>query len=222
MNIKTNNTNTNKTARGDRAYVNFIQMREGSNLAGYATVVVNGIRMRGIQIRVRDDGNTYIMFPAAKRLDKQGNPAKDKEGREIYDPYYNPSTKELRDYIEALIDAEGCRQSGDEIPPVPEGYTPTGRDNAYVRTVEQRPDSNLFGYADVYYKDVCFKGVRLRVSKAGELYPGFQGEKRSNPDGTDAHDDRGFTIWDDWACPVTREDRAAIMALIEAEVAKVL
>lgn len=89
----------------NRAYVNLAK-ENNYGLVAYATVMYNGIRIHGIQIRMKKDGeNTYLDFPGQMRKDKDGNYVKDDKGFNIKDYTVNPVTAEARAEIEALIDA---------------------------------------------------------------------------------------------------------------------
>lgn len=95
--------NTN-TERGDHAYVNLVQQKEGSNFIGFATVYVNGFKIRGIRIFVNKDGDTYLRYPSQQRKDAQGNAVKGDDGYDIYDEHVAPCTRESRQLVIDLVD----------------------------------------------------------------------------------------------------------------------
>ena len=88
-----------------KCYINLARENE-YGLVAYATVIYNGLRIHGIQVRMKKDGeNTYIEFPGQMRKDRDGNYVKGEDGYNIKDYTVNPVTKEARADIEALIDA---------------------------------------------------------------------------------------------------------------------
>lgn len=89
----------------NQCYINLAK-ENSYGLVAYATVVYNGIRIHGIQVRMKKDGeNTYLEFPGQMRKDAQGNYVKGEDGYNIKDYTANPVTREARQEIEQLIDA---------------------------------------------------------------------------------------------------------------------
>lgn len=87
------------------AYVNLLsEDKQKNGLLGFATVMYNGLRISGLQIRLKKDGeNTYIEFPHTFRM-KNGEYVKDENGYSIKDYIVNPLSKEVRGEIEMLVD----------------------------------------------------------------------------------------------------------------------
>ena len=94
-----------KMENNNKAYVNLYNGENAPGLVGFATVMYNGLRISGIQIRLKKDGeNTYVDFPHTFRK-KVGEYVKDENGYSIKDYIVNPLSKEVRQEIEELIDS---------------------------------------------------------------------------------------------------------------------
>ena len=78
-----------KMENNNKAYVNLYNGENAPGLVGFATVMYNGLRISGIQIRLKKDGE-YV---------------KDENGYSIKDYIVNPLSKEVRQEIEELIDS---------------------------------------------------------------------------------------------------------------------
>ena len=60
-----------KMENNNKAYVNLYNGENAPGLVGFATVMYNGLRISGIQIRLKKDGeNTYVDFhtPSVKKM----------------------------------------------------------------------------------------------------------------------------------------------------------
>lgn len=87
----------------NRAYVNLLQESK-NGLLGFATVYYNGLRINGIQIRLKKDGeSTFIDFPHTFRQ-KNGEYLKGEDGYAIKDYQVNPVDAAVRADIDALVD----------------------------------------------------------------------------------------------------------------------
>ena len=75
-----------------------------NNLLAFATIYFNGLRINGVQILVSSKGNTYLRFPGTFRKDKDGEFVKDAQGYKVYDDFVAPTSKDLRDAINELVD----------------------------------------------------------------------------------------------------------------------
>lgn len=107
-----------KTEKGeDKVMVNLVNGKEG--LVAMVNVVCTGkFFMTGISVNEvqngENAGDVYLKYPSRQRLDKDGNPKLDNDGKKIYDSYFGPATSEANtaltemicNHIQKMIDEE--------------------------------------------------------------------------------------------------------------------
>lgn len=125
MSLKKNTTTTKPEEKEQHKHGDVIfraaKSPKNENFLGYATIFYYGLVLADIAVTAYEkDGETSAMltFPGYPRQKKDDNGkvvnAVDENGRQLYNNYYNPITKETREELTQWVEDEINRVMGEE------------------------------------------------------------------------------------------------------------
>ena len=90
--------------------------KPGSSIRGFAHVQIGALKISDVMI-LQKDGRAWANMPSKPRMTREGHPATDKNGRQLYAPIVEWANKDSAERFSDSLIAEIQRSHPDELDP---------------------------------------------------------------------------------------------------------